>query len=241
MKYTEQELDRILAPPEFRKIVQPSKISYVDKWQKEGIELRPGGEIVQFVFRSDTRMYVDLSELGSTVLKSLFAKNKFQKEPEKPEKQDNNLPGKSKDTSIVLSEELTYLMTQKIAAMSFVERLLYFQKTDSQYIEERQGPGGKKIHYVKGHYLHQVLNLVSCFAWNSYIDDKKETDSECIVFGHITIWDLGKEITKSAVGQADKKKGVSVGDTFKAANTDMEKKAASKFGLAMDVYRGDYD
>lgn len=137
-----------------------------------------------------------------------------------------------------------------------------FQFTPKCFIKERDGRGGK-VKYVEGWYIKQVLNLATKFKWQNHIEGHTITKDEVIVWGSVTIEIDGKEYTQSSFGESaihyykcDKIKSVadackkdksickvhtceqtvSIGDDLKAAHTDMIKKAANIWGIAMDVY-----
>lgn len=138
-----------------------------------------------------------------------------------------------------------------------------FQFTPNAFIKERPGRGNQIIKYVEGWYIKQVLNLATKFKWQNHIDGHTITKDEVIVWGSVTIEIDRKEYTQSSFGESqvhyykcDKIKSVqsacvkdksickvhtceqtvSIGDDLKAAHTDMIKKAANIWGIAMDVY-----
>ncbi len=141
--------------------------------------------------------------------------------------------------------------------------LIFFQKTLPQFIKERPGRGNKSVKYVEGWYVKQVLNLATKFRWHNHINGHTITKDEVIVWGSVTIELDGKPYTQSSFGESqvhyykcDKIKSVqiacqkdksacklhtceqtiSIGDDLKAAHTDMIKKAANIWGIAMDIY-----
>ncbi len=138
-----------------------------------------------------------------------------------------------------------------------------FQYTPKCFIKERPGRGNQAVKYVEGWYIKQVLNLATKFKWSNHIDGHTITKDEVIVWGSVTIDLDGKEYTQSSFGESqihyykcDKIKSVqqacvkdksvckvhtceqtvSIGDDLKAAHTDMIKKAANIWGIAMDIY-----
>lgn len=140
--------------------------------------------------------------------------------------------------------------------------LKLFTFTPACFVKERDGRGGK-VKYVEGWYIKQVLNLATKFKWSNNIEGHTITKDEVIVWGSVTIEIDGKNYTQSSFGESaihyykcDKIKSVqqscvkdksvckvhtceqtvSIGDDLKAAHTDMIKKAANIWGIAMDVY-----
>jgi len=133
---------------------------------------------------------------------------------------------------------------------------LYFQKTQKEFIKKRPKRGGGQVNYVEGWYVKQVLNLATKFRWSSYIDGSLRDGDFIIVWGRIVITIEGKEYTQSAFGRNEIKylkqtpdqiknnvprQPVDLGDAYKSAQTDMIKKAANSWGIAMDVYSGRED
>ncbi len=122
--------------------------------------------------------------------------------------------------------------------------LLYFQKTQKEFIKKRPKRGGGQVNYVEGWYVKQILNLATKFKWSSFIDGSLRDGDFVVVWGRVVITIDGKEYTQSAFGRNEVKylKGtknpVDLGDAYKSAHTDMIKKAANAWGIAMDVYSG---
>lgn len=159
---------------------------------------------------------------------------------------------KKEDTNnsiVLMPEKLTKGLLEKYEALSIFEKITVFQKTDIRYIKTRKGYGNKLFSYVDGHYMTQVLNLITGYRWDCHIEKMTETEKEVICQGKIILHFDNEHgyftIEKSAIGQADKKFStqdntlIMIGDTYKAAQTDMIKKAASYLGIACDVYRGE--
>ncbi len=121
---------------------------------------------------------------------------------------------------------------------------LYFQKTQKDFIKKRPKRGGGTVNYIEGWYVKQILNLATKFQWSSYIDGSLRDGDFIVVWGRIEITINGQRYTQSAFGRNEIKylKGtknpVDIGDAYKSAHTDMIKKAANSWGIAMDVYSG---
>ena len=143
------------------------------------------------------------------------------------------------------------------------QRIKLFANTSKNFIKERDGRGGK-VKYVQGWYIKQVMNVVFDYKWGNTIAGHTITKDEVIVWGTVSA-DFGNHDihTQSSFGESavhyykcDKIKSVqqacikdksvckvhtceqtvSIGDDLKAAHTDMIKKAANIWGIAMDVY-----
>ncbi len=121
---------------------------------------------------------------------------------------------------------------------------LYFQKTQKDFIKKRPKRGGGTVNYIEGWYVKQILNLATKFQWSSYIDGSLRDGDFIVVWGRIEITINGQRYTQSAFGRNEIKylKGtknpVDIGDAYKSAHTDMIKKAANSWDIAMDVYSG---
>lgn len=134
-----------------------------------------------------------------------------------------------------------------------VVALLQLQNTPEQYIKYRKGKGGKRVAYVDGQYMIMGLNYAFKFLWSfDVVDTRREqvtttnkkgetrTDDMITVDGMLTVWIDDKEIRKTQSGSQIVREGMEVGDATKGANTDAMKKCASAFGIAMDVYSGEW-
>lgn len=148
------------------------------------------------------------------------------------------------DSVGLMPENLTKLLFEKWQKMPVEERLIMLQTTDTRYIEEKKGRGGK-YKYVTGHYMIMCANMAFGFLWSSQVQQWEWTDSEIICMGYIETKINGELIKKYAIGQQDitftqgTKTPVCLGDNYKAAEMDMIKKALSFFGIAKDVYSGE--
>lgn len=122
--------------------------------------------------------------------------------------------------------------------------LWYFQKTQKDFIKKRPKRGGGTVNYIEGWYVKQILNIATKFQWSSYIDGSLRDEDFIVVWGRVEITIEGQKYTQSAFGRNEIKyfKGtknpVDLGDAYKSAQTDMIKKAANNWGIAMDVYSG---
>lgn len=119
-------------------------------------------------------------------------------------------------------------------------------------IKQRQGGGGSRFSYVEGFTIIRRLNEATGGTWDWAIKsfefrplppltDRKtgelKEQSLVVVTGELTIPGLG---TRSGVGV--QKVSESGGeDLVKGASTDALKKAATLFGVALDLYGPDYE
>ena len=136
---------------------------------------------------------------------------------------------------------------------------LLLKATPTNFIKEREIPGGFKAKYVSTQYMINALNLITGFKWDfEVIEDRVEYD-QIVIRGKLTVHALNDvEITKTQYGRANIKyysdrvksksgdwikrtdgkegKPVDFGNDFKAATSDCLKKCASLLGVAWDVY-----
>lgn len=242
----ENELERVCRLGGLIKITTAKVPTYRTKDRMEGLELK-AGKLVSFWFKEGERVYEQPE--GSQIAS---VKGAFEEKPitiaEKLEKENTGIlqdkttipatAGAGSNVSLI-PDSLTMELLEKWRVMKTEARMFMFQNTAPDYISERAGPGGTKLKYVKGNVMVQELNIAFLFDWSSEIQEVKETDTGFWVRGYIEVNLNGKTIRRSAIGTADKHKGVNSEDVAKAAAMDMIKKAASFLGFNGDVYRGE--
>jgi hypothetical protein len=136
-------------------------------------------------------------------------------------------------------------------------------RTPAKYIKVRPGKGGKNFSYVPHGYVTAVLNKAFGFDWDfeiipqvdgavySYLaaEPEQSRPASIIVHGRLTIRlhynpdDMSQitTITKTSTGEKEVIKGMSWGGMIKSAESDAFKKAASRLGVALDLYWADAD
>lgn len=120
------------------------------------------------------------------------------------------------------------------------------QKTPTQFIKHRPGPGGQQIDYVEVGYVINMLNQVFGWDWDFRITDQQIGKKQLWVRGELSVRAKDHVITKSQYGGTDIKlnrngEPVSIADDLKAAASDCLKKCASMLGVAGDIYWKDLD
>lgn len=121
------------------------------------------------------------------------------------------------------------------------------QKTPSQFIKSRPGPGGISLAYVEVGYVISMLNQVFGYDWDFKVLDQQVGKKQVWVRGELTVRVKDHAVTKGQFGGADIKmnrssgEAVSIADDLKAAASDCLKKCASMLGIAGDVYWKDLD
>lgn len=123
---------------------------------------------------------------------------------------------------------------------------LLAQKTPTVFVKQRKGRGGQYFDYVEIGYVTDQLNqLFGTLGWDSESEIVSEltTPDFITVKVRLTVKDhKGHEVVKTAFGGVirQKIKGtkeyVDIADDAKSAEADALKKAASKLGIAFDVY-----
>lgn len=119
-------------------------------------------------------------------------------------------------------------------------------KTPKEYLKQRQGRGGKILHYVETSYVINQLNQIFGFKWDFEITESSRVDNQIIVLGKLTVKGKDDEtIIKTQYGGAkvkktkEDKKIIDLADDYKAAASDCLKKCASLIGIALDVFSGE--
>jgi Rad52/22 family double-strand break repair protein len=109
--------------------------------------------------------------------------------------------------------------------------------TPKEHTEEKE-ENSKKVRFVKGSYVKQVLNELFDYDWQETIikTDFFPTPLPCVVV-HIRLTattDEGKHVHKEQFGGAYVEKSLPY--AYKAAATDGLKKCAAEIGLFADIY-----
>jgi len=138
----------------------------------------------------------------------------------------------------------TELTTIDGAALTTAQTAILSQQTPASAILTRPGPGGKQLSYVTHSWVTATLNQAFGWAWSWEIQEWRLTPeakpTEVFVLGKLTIHGQnGRDLVKTQFGSHSLKQAPSVGDALKAASSDALKKAASLFGLALDLYSSD--
>jgi hypothetical protein len=103
-------------------------------------------------------------------------------------------------------------------------------------IKQRQGGGGKMLDYIETHTAIRRLNRV-CGEWSWKINNVDVRGNLFILTGTLTIPGLG---SRDGIGvqQVTERGGE---DLVKGASSDALKKAATLFGMAIELYGPDYE
>ena len=108
-------------------------------------------------------------------------------------------------------------------------------------LKQRQGGGGKMLDYVETHTVIHRLSDACDGVWDFRINSTMiitiGNDDNLVVFGELTIPGLG---TRAGTG-VQKIKGNSGEDVLKGAASDALKKAATLFGVALNLYGENYE
>jgi hypothetical protein len=108
-----------------------------------------------------------------------------------------------------------------------------------EQIRSRPGQGGKSLSYVETHAVIARLNEAADFDWSFEVEKHDVLAEEVIVLGKLTIDGItkmafgGSSVTRDNAGNE-----VSLADDLKAATSDAIKKAASLFGIGLELYGG---
>ncbi|MSS71466.1 MAG: hypothetical protein EXS64_08245 [Candidatus Latescibacteria bacterium] len=109
---------------------------------------------------------------------------------------------------------------------------------DPAQIRQREGRGGKTLDYLETHVVVARPNEAFTGQWSFEVLSHEVTETEAIVHGRLT----AGGVTKTAFGGSDiarhreTQKPVSIADDLKAAASDSLKKAATLFGIGLQLY-----
>ena len=104
-------------------------------------------------------------------------------------------------------------------------------------LETRQGGGGKQLTYLKTHAVINRLNRACGYQWDWRIIEQHMEADLLLCRGELTIPGLG---TKAAVGVQEIRPGGGA-DLYKGASSDAMKKAATMFGVGIELYGPDVE
>lgn len=234
MTFDENKIACTVSEKGFHQIVKAKVPTWVNSALNEGIELI-GGKLQTFAVIGLERNYDALMSLTTQELLAIL--NGAEMESQETAEINTN--------EIVISENISGEVVKSFQDMTVEQRLIMLSKTDKQHIKQRKGRAGMNYNYVTGHHMHTCANLAFMFMWDSEIDTIDRYGDEIICIGSVSGMINGVRVQHAGIGQADVKfkKGTKdvlcLGDDYKAAMTDMEKKGLSKFEIAADVYRGD--
>jgi len=157
--------------------------------------------------------------------------------PETKIKQDktNTQPAKINTNTDIITEED---FKNKINTRS---TLLMMQKTMKSYVKTRKGPKGTTVTYVDVNYMTRSLNFAFGFDWSFAVTETRQEGDYITVLGSLDVNMDGVRIKKEQWGSQQLRSGMELGDGLKAATSDALKKCASMFGIAADVYAGEFN
>jgi len=104
-------------------------------------------------------------------------------------------------------------------------------------IKQRQGGGGKMLDYVETHSVIHRLNEATANCWDFKVTRFEQTGDLIIALGELTIPGLGTR-TGTGVQKVTERGGE---DLVKGAVSDCLKKAATLFGVGLELYGIDYE
>ena len=104
-------------------------------------------------------------------------------------------------------------------------------------LEQREGGRGKFFTYIKTHAVINRLNRACHYQWDWRIIEQHMEADLLVCRGELTIPGLG---TKAAVGVQEIRPGGGA-DLYKGASSDAMKKAATMFGVGIELYGPDVE
>lgn len=150
----------------------------------------------------------------------------------------------------------TYPVSESSFAINPRKADLINQETPVEVLKKRAGRGGREFVYVETNWVIKRLNEIFGYGWDFEILEETPIElaiklQQIVVKGRLTIKDMyGRTASKTQFGSSEVKfiKGaprtinnvIDIADDYKAAGSDALKKCASYFGIALDVYSGEY-
>ena len=104
-------------------------------------------------------------------------------------------------------------------------------------LEQRAGGNGRSFTYIKTHAVINRLNRACHYQWDWRIIEQHMEADLLVCRGELTIPGLG---TKAAVGVQEIRPGGGA-DLYKGASSDAMKKAATMFGVGIELYGPDVE
>ena len=104
-------------------------------------------------------------------------------------------------------------------------------------LEQREGGNGRSFTYIKTHAVINRLNRACHYQWDWRIIEQHMEADLLVCRGELTIPGLG---TKAAVGVQEIRPGGGA-DLYKGASSDAMKKAATMFGVGIELYGPDVE
>lgn len=130
------------------------------------------------------------------------------------------------------------------------------EETPKEVLKSRKGRGGLEFVYIETNWVIKKMNEVFGLGWDFEILEQTPIElalkiGQIVVKGKLTIKDkYNRTASKTQFGSAELKfiKGkprtsenlVDIADDYKSAASDALKKCASYFGIALDVYSGEF-
>jgi hypothetical protein len=111
------------------------------------------------------------------------------------------------------------------------------KRFDRAAVKQRAGYGGKMLDYLATDTVIRRLNQTAQ-SWSFEIQSLEFRDNLCIVVGRLTIPGLG---TRSGIGVQQLMQGGGSEDLVKGASSDALKKAATLYGVGLELYGPDLE
>ncbi|KKM64839.1 hypothetical protein LCGC14_1497350 [marine sediment metagenome] len=123
-------------------------------------------------------------------------------------------------------------------ALSQQARDVITRRLPPEKIKQRPGGGGMTFDYITPDVVIDILNEAFDHQWDSRVFDSKREESTVIVGIELTVRsEDGTPVVKQQYGSCEITRGLGVGEAFKGAASDGLKKAATLFGVALELYQ----
>lgn len=125
-------------------------------------------------------------------------------------------------------------------ALSEYAREVISRKIPTEKIKQRPGGRGMVFDYVTQDFVVETLNEAFGGSWSMRITDHLQIDNAVIVGVELMAHDENNmPIIKQQFGCCNITSGLAAGEAFKGAASDGLKKAATLFGVALELYQDD--
>ncbi len=163
--------------------------------------------------------------------------------------EQNELQSLPKVARTLQKEKLEKLKNDLLEKVGTAQAIVLLGKTPKSEIRKRlmnpknpKGANNPEFSYVEHAYVEQVLNYAFMLHWDSKCISKERIGEEAFVEILLTVtFKDGTQVSKTGFGGARhfNNPNTSWGDVFKSAYSDAIKNAATKLGVALDLYRSE--
>jgi hypothetical protein len=163
--------------------------------------------------------------------------------------EQNELQALPKVARSLQQDKLLQLKNSLFEKVGTAQAIVLLGKTPKSEVRSRlmnprnpEGENNPRFFYVEHAYVEQVLNYAFQLQWNVKCISKERVGEEALVEILLSVkFKDGNVVEKTGFGGAKhlNNPNMSWGDVFKSAYSDAIKNAATKLGIALDLYRSE--